>query len=388
MAAPSKIAIVTGSRAEYGLFRPILAGIRDSAHLELQLLVTGTHFDERFGATWRQIEADGFRIDRRIPLPLADDSPRATGAAMAAALDGLAGAYHDLRPDFVLLLGDRYEILSAAAAALPFNIPIGHIHGGEVTEGAIDECFRHAISKMANVHFTAAAPYAARLVRMGEMPEHVLVVGAPGLDALTERPLLDRAAVEAKLGIPLAKPCFLVTYHPLTMDTALSERGALALVAALDEFPDATVIVTGTNADPGFGRIAEIIDGFVDRHPQTARMIRNMGQHLYLSTAKLVDVVIGNSSSGIIEIPALGVPTVNIGDRQKGRLRSTSVIDCHEEQSAISGAIRKALSHPFRSLAATAENPYGMPGAGLRIVRYLEQADFRQLRRKPFYDGA
>jgi UDP-hydrolysing UDP-N-acetyl-D-glucosamine 2-epimerase len=368
------VCVITGSRADYGHLVPVMQAIAADPALELQVIACGQHLDPRFGNTWEAIVADGFTLAAKVPPGLTDDSREAVAEATARTVSGVAQALAKLRPDVVMILGDRYEILAAATAALILNIPIAHIHGGEITEAAMDDAIRHAISKMAALHFVASEPYAARLRQMGEPAERIVVSGAPGLDHLATMTFLTREGLEARLGLPLSKPVFLVTYHPVTLQADAGAGAARALLDALAAFPAATLVFTGVNSDPGHDRIATAIGAFVAADPARRRMAASLGQLAYLSLMRMADAVVGNSSSGLIEAPALGVPTVNIGDRQRGRLRSASVIDCGEKTEDIIAALRAALDPGFRQRIAGAPAAYAHGGAAAKIVAALKHA--------------
>ncbi|MDE2166818.1 MAG: UDP-N-acetylglucosamine 2-epimerase (hydrolyzing) [Alphaproteobacteria bacterium] len=381
-----KIAVVTGSRADYGLLSNIMDSIRKSSKLTLQILVTGMHLDDKFGATWRQIEADGFVVDRKVPSGIAGSRPADIGRAMGKTLSGFADAFETSPPDIALVLGDRFEIFCAVAAALPFNIPVAHIHGGEQTQGSIDDCFRNAISKMAHLHFVATPLYGKRVIQMGESPDRVHVVGAPGLDALARIKFLGRAELERAIGLPLRPPVLLATYHPVTVEPERIGARVAAFLDGLARSDVGTIVFTGVNADTGHDEVIRRIQAFVAARRDRAVYRVSLGQQLYLSLAKLSDAIVGNSSSGIIEMPSLGVPVVNVGDRQSGRVKARSIIDCEETADAVASAIRQALTPEFRSLAQRTENPYGAPGAPARIVTVLERVDLAGLARKKFHD--
>jgi UDP-hydrolysing UDP-N-acetyl-D-glucosamine 2-epimerase len=378
--------VVTGTRADYGLLYWTLRGIDADPALDLQLAVTGTHLAPTFGSTVRQIEADGFHIAARVDMQLDEDSPLAIGHAMGRAVSGFAEALHRLKPDLLVVLGDRYEILAAAQAAMLQRIPIAHIHGGESTEGLIDEAVRHAVTKMSHIHCVATDPYARRIIQMGEQPKSVHVVGAAGFDQLAQAELLDRASLEQAIGFGLGVQNFLITLHPETLSDASPEQQVQPLVQALEAFPEARVIITGSNADPAGQRISALLKTHAEQQPQRYCYRESLGQQRYLSLLPLVDVVIGNSSSGIIEAPALGRPVVNIGQRQRSRLRAPAIIDCDAEGNAIAAAIRQALSPDHRQLAARRQTPYGSPGAAERIVRILRETPLRGILQKRFYD--
>lgn len=374
MTAPRRICVITGGRAEYGLLQWVMHEIRAAPDLELQLIVTGAHLEPRFGLTVEQIEADGFRIDARVPLGLEADAPGDIVRAMARCLTGVSGGLERLRPDIVLVLGDRYEILAAAEAALIHGIPLAHIAGGDVTEGAFDESIRHALTKMAHIHLTTHAQAAARVVQMGEDPARVHVVGSPGLDHLRRTPLLEGEALEAALGAGLGERNLLVTWHPVTLEADGGLGGFDALLTALDAFgPEVAKWVTRPNADPGSAAVEARLDrwaaGRADVH-----VFASLGQLRYLSLMAQVDAVVGNSSSGLYEAPSFGVATVDIGDRQKGRLAAASVIRCDPDPSAIGNAIRRA----FETDRSGVENPYGDGDSARRIVEVLRAAPPRE----------
>ena len=387
MSTRRKTCVVTGSRAEYGLLLPLLRRIEASKLLSLQIVATGMHLSPEFGLTYRNIEADGFRIDDRVEMLLSSDTSVGVTKAVGLGVIGLADVFGRAPPDVVVLLGDRFETFAAAQAAFLARLPIAHLHGGESTEGAFDDSLRHAITKMAHLHFVAAAPYRDRVIQMGESPERVFQVGALGLDNIGALDVLPKAAVEERLEVRLGTPTFLVTYHPVTLATEGPGRALRALFDALDAFPNASVVMTGSNADPSGRVIERAMRDYAEQRPGRAAFRTTLGHHLYLNTMRFADVVVGNSSSGLIETPALGKPTVNLGERQGGRLRGPSVIDCVEEASAIRSALERALSDEFRSRLDPRENPYGVGGGiAQKIVSVLEQADLGALRMKRFHD--
>ena len=384
--AKRKICFVTGSRAEYGLLFWLMKEIESDPDLDLQFVVTGAHLSAKFGETVTVIEEDGFAIHERIDIEPDDNTPAGVTRSMGLCLMGMAEALDRLRPDIVVVLGDRYEILAAAEAAMLARIPIAHIHGGEVTEGALDDAMRHAITKMASLHFVATEPYANRVIQLGEAPKRVFNVGAPGLDNLDKLTLLDRAGLEEALDVPPDRPFFLVTYHPATLGDEDQSREAEAMLAAFDRFADHRVIITGVNADPGRDRIAQLLADYAANSEGRASLHASLGQLRYLSAMKHADAVIGNSSSGIVEAPALKTPTVNIGDRQKGRLRAKSIINCAGNKDDIAAAIGRVLDPEFRAGLEGMALPYGSGGASRKIKDHLKAADFSGLTRKPFHD--
>jgi len=377
-----KICVVTGSRAEYGLLYWLLNDLRAAADFELQLLVTGMHLAPEFGMTVDQISADGFAIDGRVHMLLSSDEPAAIAKSVGIGTQGFADILDRLAPDLMLVLGDRFEILAAVQAALFLKIPVAHIAGGDLTEGALDECIRHAITKMSHLHFTLTEDSAQRLRQMGENPDHVHVVGNPGLDHLHRLTLLDRAVWRQSLGVELPERNILVTYHPETASEQSCQSEFSEVLAALKGIdPAIGLIFTKPNADASGRVLATMIEKFVGSRP-LSWLFSSLGQLRYLSTLRHVDAVLGNSSSGLLEAPSFAVPTVNIGDRQKGRIRAASVIDCHCTQDAVAMALDKALTAPRTHV----DNPYGDGHTSPRIIEILRQVpSFPALVRKPFF---
>ncbi len=376
-----KVCVLTGSRAEYGLLRWVMLRLRDDPAFALQVLVTGAHLSEAHGSTCAEIEADGFSPLTRVDMELAGDDPVSLSEAAGRALAGIARALAGLRPDLLVLLGDRYEILAAATAATIARIPIAHLAGGDITEGAFDDAIRHALSKLAHLHFPTNEPAAARLIQMGEDPQHVHVVGSTAIDAIRNLTLLTRAEIERDLGVALRPRNVLVTFHPVTLDPVPSKVQLERLLAALERIgPDVGVFFTGANADPEGLQMNEIVLRWVAAQPH-AWFHHSLGQRRYLSLLAQVDALVGNSSSGIYDAPALGVPTVNVGARQAGRLRAASVIDCTSDTAAIASAVRRALDHP----PPAGETPYGDGHAAEKIVAVLHaQLDYGALLCKRF----
>ncbi len=380
------VCLITGSRADFGLVQWLARGVAEDERLALRLLVTGSHLDSRFGLTWREIEAGGFTIDDRVSILDGEDSALGIANAVSRGITGMTEALARSRPDIVVILGDRFEMLAAATAALILRIPVAHLHGGETTEGAIDEAIRHSITKMAHLHFTAAEAYRRRVIQMGESPGRVFMVGAPGLDSIVHLPLLAKPALEQLLGFELGDQFFLVTYHPATLNADDPGRGMAELLAALESFPEHKILITGTNADLGYSRIGQALRAYMDAHPGRAVSVASLGQQRYLSALRLADCMIGNSSSGLVEAPAMKVPTVNVGTRQKGRLRAASVLDCEERRDAIRDAVVKALSPAFRRPAFAEDPPYGGPGASARIKDILATFPLEGITMKSFHD--
>lgn len=380
------VVVVTGTRAEYGLLFPLLELLAADPGFRLSVVATGSHLAPEFGSTYREIEADGFDIAEKVEILSSSDTGTGMAKSTGLALIGFADAFARLSPDLVVVLGDRFEVFGAAAAAYLASIPVAHIHGGEVTAGALDEALRHSVSKMSALHFTATAEYRARVVQLGEDSEAVFDVGALGIDNVRGERLMERAELEAEIGFELGPRTLLVTYHPVTA-TGGGERDVEALLKALDRFDEHTVLFTMPNADAGGRAIGRLIDGWVAGRPGRAFLVASLGRRAYLSAAALADAVVGNSSSGVIEVPSLGTPVVDIGDRQAGRVRAESVIHCEPETEAIEAAIRRALGPEARELARTAPNPYGDGGTAPRIVAILkERLPGLGDRRKVFHD--
>ena len=382
-----KICVVTGTRADYGLLRWLMEDIRRAAGLELQVLVTGMHLSPEFGLTFREIESDGFVIDRRVEMLLSSDTPAGIAKSMGVGLIGLADALQQLRPDLLLVLGDRFEIFSAVAAALVARVPVAHLHGGETTEGAFDESIRHAITKMSHLHFVAAEDYRKRVIQLGEDPDRVFLVGGLGIDGIARLTLLDRAPLEKALGFGLGPRNLLVTFHPATLEHATAAGQMAELLAALDQLDETHLIFTMPNADTDGRILFDMVNAFVATHPN-ARAYTSLGQLRYLSCLRHVDGVVGNSSSGLTEVPSFRKGTVNIGARQQGRLKATSVIDCAPDRQSISAAVQQLYSRAFRAILETVRNPYGEVGASEKIVQVLQRCPLDTILKKHFHDRA
>ena len=380
-----KICVVTGSRADYGLLRPVLREISEAPDFRLQVITTGMHLAPEFGLTFREIEADGFVIDRKVEMLLSADSRSAIAKSMGLGMIGFADALHDLSPDLLLVLGDRFEIFSAVAAALIACVPVAHLHGGEITEGAFDEAIRHSITKMSHLHFVAAEDYRQRVIRMGEQPDRVFNVGGLGVDNIRQLKLLGRVELERSLGISLGEKNLLVTFHPVTLEPYSATRQMEELLAALTPLTDTTLLFTMPNADTEGRHLMGMIEAFVASRPN-AHVFVSMGATRYLSCMQWVDGVVGNSSSGLAEAPSLGVGTVDIGDRQRGRLKAASIIGCGPEREQISAAIKRLYALDFRALLQQVVNPYGDGGASRRIVETIRTYSLEGLLKKTFYD--
>ncbi|MCP4400091.1 MAG: UDP-N-acetylglucosamine 2-epimerase (hydrolyzing) [bacterium] len=383
-----KIAVITGSRAEYGLLYWILRGIHDTPELELQLLVTGMHLSPEFDLTVREIEAAGFPIADRVEMLLSSDTEEAVAVSMGLGTIGFAKSYQRLQPDMLLVLGDRFEIFAAVASAVPFRIPVAHIHGGESTEGAMDELFRHAMTKMSHLHFPATRAYADRIVQMGEPPERVFCFGAPGLDNVYQLDLLTRNALVECLKVPQDRPFGVVTYHPVTLEENSVVSHMEELLPALKNFPEIYWIFTLPNADTGGRIIIRKIEDFVNEYPDAGKDFPSLGQLRYLSLLKHAVAMVGNSSSGLTEAPSFALPVVNIGERQQGRIRARNVLDvpiCNKD--SITETIRTAISEEFRNTLQGIKNPYGEGAASEKIVETVKTFPLNEgLLKKHFYD--
>lgn len=381
-----KICVLTGSRADYGLLRWVLAGIAESSLLDLQIIATGMHLSPEFGLTYRNIEADGFIIDRKVEMLLSSDSSAGIAKSIGLGVIGMADAIEELRPDLVLILGDRFEALSAAIAAMTARIPIAHLHGGEVTKGVIDEAIRHSISKMSHLHFVSTDEYRQRVIQLGESVDKVFVTGGFGIDNIHKLKLLDVSALESSLEFKFGKRNLLVTFHPATLSTVDATQQFDELLAALEVLEDTHILFTLPNADTGGRVIFDKIHDFVERHIATAKAFTSMGQIRYLSSMQYVDGVVGNSSSGLIEAPSFKKGTINIGDRQEGRIKAKSVIDCVPERLAIGEAFELLFSVDFQATLDAVENPYGCGGASEKAVSILERVDLEKIIHKHFHD--
>lgn len=380
-----KIAVVTGTRAEYGLLKPLIRAIFNDSDLELQLVATGMHLSPEFGLTYKQIEKDGFRIDKRVEDDLSGDTAEDISKAIGTALIGFAEAYKNLMPDIVLVLGDRSEILAAATAAMIKGIPLAHIHGGETTEGAYDEAIRHAITKMSYLHFTSAEPYRKRVIQLGESPDRVFNVGAIGIDSIKTVPLLDREELEESIEFKFQTKNLLITYHPVTLEKATAQGQFNALLRSLDKLENTALIFTKPNSDKDGRIIIDMIDEYVSANLNKAVSFKSLGQLLYLSTLQFVDAVVGNSSSGIFEAPIFRKPTINIGDRQKGRLIPASVINCSPDEESIDRALSKALNSKFINSIKNQTSIYGNGTATPKILSVLKTFKIEGTK-KAFYD--
>jgi GDP/UDP-N,N'-diacetylbacillosamine 2-epimerase (hydrolysing) len=377
-----KICIVTGTRAEYGLLYWLIKGVQDDPDLELQLLVTGMHLSPEFGLTWKQIEKDGFPITKKIEILLSSDTAVGISKSNALALISFAEAFEELKPEIVVLLGDRTETFAAAQAALIAGVPVAHIHGGELTEGAYDDAIRHSITKMSHLHFTATDEYRNRVIQLGEQPETVFNVGAIGLDNIKKLQLLNRNDFEETIGHKLLKNNLLITFHPVTLENQSAKEQFQNLLDALDELDNTLLILTKPNSDKDGRIIIQMIDEYVKNNAEKAITFTSLGQLRYLSAIQYIDAVVGNSSSGIIEVPALNVPTVNIGDRQKGRITGPTIFNCGPVKEEISKALNNALKF---DKTKQYPHPYGEGNTSEKILKILKSAENINLK-KQFFD--
>jgi len=384
--ARRKICVVTGSRAEYGLLYWLMKEIQDDSALELQVIVTGMHLSPEFGLTWKQVEQDGFIIHRKVEMLLSSDTPVGISKSIGLGVIGFADALECLQPDVLVVLGDRFEIFAACQATMTHRIPIAHIHGGEITEGAVDDAIRHAITKMSHLHFTATESYRQRVIQLGEQPQRVFNAGAPGLDNIFRLQLLDKPQLEQAIGFKLGKRNLLVTFHPVTLENATAASQFGNLLKALDCFDDSHIIFTQPNADADGRVIIDMIEQYRQRFPERIASFVSLGSLRYLSALKYMDAVVGNSSSGLIEAPAFKIGTINVGDRQKGRLCADSVIHCEPEVDAIVQAFNRLFSEKFQESLKTVENPYGNSGASAKIKELLKSQSLDGLLKKSFYD--
>jgi len=381
-----KICVVTGTRAEYGLLRWVMDGIQKSSKLELQIIATGMHLSPAFGMTYKEIEKDGFTINKKVEMLLSADSPSSISKSTGLGIVGFADSYESLQPDIVVILGDRFEILSACIAALFAKIPIAHIHGGETTEGAFDESIRHSISKMAWWHFVAADEYEKRVIQLGEYPDRVFNVGGLGVDVINKTNLLSKKELMDKTGIQFDDKNLMVTFHPVTLENNTSEKQCQALLNVLGKMQDTYIIFTMPNADTGGRIIKEMVIDFVKRNSNRSISFESMGQLNYLSTLQFVNGVVGNSSSGLAEVPTFKIGTVNIGERQKGRLKANSIIDCEPTEDSIKSAIETLYNNDFQEKLKDVKNPYGKGLATEKILDLLDKNPIPTEPKKEFYD--
>lgn len=380
-----KVCVVTGTRAEYGLLYWLMKEIEDDKELELQLIATGMHLSPEFGLTYKEIEKE-FKIDKKIEMLLSSDTSVGISKSMGLAQISFAEAYEDLRPDVVIVLGDRYEILSAVSASMIARIPIVHLSGGETTESAFDEAIRHSITKMSHLHFTATEEYKNRVIQLGEHPNRVFNVGGMGIENIKRLELLSREGFEESIDFKLNKKNILVTFHPVTLENSTAKEQFQELLDAIDELEDTNIIFTKANSDTDGRIINQMIDEYVIKNSFKSISFISLGQLRYLSALQYVDAVVGNSSSGLAEAPSFKMGTINIGDRQKGRIKAESVIDCKSNRIAILDAFDKLYSIEFQNILLNIQNPYGDGCASQKIVKVLKNVNLNNILKKSFYD--
>jgi GDP/UDP-N,N'-diacetylbacillosamine 2-epimerase (hydrolysing) len=380
-----KICVITGARAEYGLLRWVMQGVKDDHELTLQVIATGMHLSPEFGLTYREIEHDGFMIDRKVEMLISSDTPVGIAKSMGLGLIGFADTLNELNPDLIVVLGDRFEIFAAVAAALVARIPVAHLHGGESTQGAFDEALRHSITKMSHLHFVAAEKYRQRVIQLGEQPERIFLVGGLGIDSIMRLKLLARTELEASLDFKLGQKSLLITFHPVTLEKATAADQMAELLAALGTLQDTQLVFTMPNADTDGRVLIRMVGQFVSQH-DNARHYSSLGQLRYLSCIAHTDGMVGNSSSGLLEVPSFRKGTINIGDRQRGRLQASSVINCEPTRLSISAALGILYSADFQADLSQVWNPYGAGGASEKVVETIKYYDIDGITKKAFYD--
>lgn len=383
-----KICVATGTRAEYGLLRRLMYRIKEAAETQLQVVVTNMHVSEKYGYTYKEIEADGFTINYRIPIIDGEEANDGHSTAMevSRALKGFADAYQTLHPNIIVVLGDRYEMLAAATAALLMRIPIAHISGGDVTEGAYDDAIRHSITKMSQLHFPTTEEYRKRIIQLGEQPDRVFNVGAQGVENVKKLALFSKEDIEQEISFKIDERTILVTYHPVTLGHRSAKEDIEEFIAALEERKDIRVIFTMPNSDTGSCFIVDAINDFVNKNAERTRAYKSLGVVRYLSVMRQVAAVVGNSSSGLVEVPSFGIPTLNIGDRQKGRIFAESVVNCKTDKESILEGLEKVMSKHFREYASTVHNPYEGKNTTEEIFKIISTYPLEQLKQKRFYD--
>ena len=380
-----KVCVVTGTRAEYGLLYWLMKEIEADNDLELQVISTGMHLIPEFGLTYKEIEKD-FKIDKKIEMLLSSDTSIGISKSMGLAQISFAEAYEDLKPDILVVLGDRYEIFSAVSAAMIARVPIAHLHGGETTEGAFDESIRHSITKMSHLHFTATDEYRNRVIQLGEHPSRVFNVGGMGIENIKRLKLLTKEEFEKSIDFKLNKKNILVTFHPVTLEKSTAKEQFQELLNALDELKETNIIFTKANSDTDGRIINQMIDEYVAKNSYKSVGFTSLGQLRYLSALQFVDAMVGNSSSGLAEAPSFKVGTINIGDRQKGRIKAQSVIDCEPYKGAIIVSFQKLYSQEFQKLLLSVQNPYGVGHASQRIIEEIKKIDLYNILKKSFFD--
>lgn len=379
-----KICVVTGSRAEYGIMRGLMKAIKDDLELTLQIIATNQHLSKLQGETYHEIERDGFSIDYKVYMAddNAPDNANTTAKAISRGVSGFSDAFDELQPDLLLILGDRYEMLAVASTALIYKIPIAHLHGGEITEGAFDDAIRHAITKMSHLHFTSTETYRQRVIQLGEQPDRVFNVGALGVENVMKTDFMTKEEIEQNLNFKLTDKCFLCTYHPVTLSNMSTEIQVMSLLKALDDYKDYHIIFTYSNSDTNSQIIIKRIQEYVDQNPERCMFLPSLGQRRYFSTLKYVKAVLGNSSSGIIEVPSFGIPTLDIGDRQKGRIAADSVIHCGYTTEDIKTGLEKTVVYRSNKIF----NPYYKEGTCDVIMKVIKTYPLENIVQKHFYN--
>lgn len=380
-----KICVFTGTRAEYGLLSPLMGAVKKEKKLDLQIVASGMHLSEEFGLTYKDIEKDGFRIDKKLDISLASDTPIGLSRSISLAIEGLTRVYRQLRPDIVVILGDRFEALAAAISAAISRIPLAHLNGGEATFGAMDEAIRHSITKMSHLHFTSTEEYRRRVIQLGEDPERVFNVGAVGLDNIKRFRLLSKEALEKEAAFKFRDRNLLITFHPVTLEYNTAKKQFANLLSVLNGLKETSLIFTKANADTGGRIVNRLIDEYAAGNAHKSVVFSSMGQLKYLSTMQFVDGVVGNSSSGIIEAPSFKIGTINIGDRQAGRIKAESIIDCKPHRRDIGAAIKRLYSKEFSETLKSVVNPHGDGKSAKRIIEVLKDCRLKGVLKKVFF---
>lgn len=381
-----KICIATGTRADWGLLSPIAQALNKRDDVDLKIIATNMHLSEEYGSTWKEIENDGLKIDWRVKMKSDADTRKDTVLAMSECMAGMAEALAALQPDLLVILGDRYEMLATASAALILRIPIAHIAGGAISQGAYDESIRHAITKMSHIHLTETERYRKRVIQLGENPEHVIYTGAIGVYNIMHTQYISREQLERELNLTLSDRLILATFHPATLDEMPPQQQCKNLLAALDRHPDYQTIFTYPNNDSEGRIIIQLIENYRRRHPERVAVFPSLGMRRYLSMLHCATAVVGNSSSGIVEVPSIGIPTLDIGIRQMGRTAAPSVLHCGVSEEEIVDGLETVLSSSFRMIAKSAENPYYLPDTLEKMVDAIVNTPLDNIIIKPFYD--
>ena len=386
MTPKRKICFITGTRAEYGLLSRLMRLVKESDSCELQIIATNMHLMPEYGNTYKEIEADGFTIDEKVAMPKTSDDGYGVVDSMATEMSGMNKALRKLSPDIVVILGDRYEMLVAATVAMMQRIPIAHLYGGEISEGAVDDCIRHCISKLSSLHFTSTEEYRKRVIQLGEHPDKVFYVGAIGVENIKRVPLMTKEEMESSLDYKLDDNTVLCTYHPVTLGNRTPTDEINDFLSALEDFPSLRVLFTMPNSDQGGDAIKEAIEKFCETNNDRCKCFASLGMRRYLSVMQNVVAVIGNSSSGLAEAPSAHIPTLNIGDRQKGRTKGVSIVDCKSDKDSVIEGLKKVLSPEFRTFCKTTTNPYEKEGTADNIFKVISTYPLEKLKQKQFYN--